>query len=51
MNASAWPSHGMRYGTNGGSPGINLVEEANGHHHVAKRGSTSKNQMAGEFKG
>jgi hypothetical protein len=47
--ASPWPSHGMRYGTRGGSPVVSLVEEDN-HHQAAKIGSARNSQVAAKLR-
>ena len=49
MKASPWPSHGMRYGTRGGSPVVSLIEEDN-HHQAAKKGSARNSQVVAEVR-
>jgi hypothetical protein len=49
MKASPWPSHGMRYGTRGGSPVVSLVEEDD-HHQAAKKGSARNSQVVAEVR-
>jgi hypothetical protein len=45
IKASPWPSHGMRYGTKGGSPGIGFLEDDIHHHDRAKIGMASSAQV------
>jgi hypothetical protein len=49
MKASPWPSHGMRYGTRGGSPVVSSVEEDN-HHQAAKKSSARKSEVVAKVR-